>query len=138
MKNDFDISNVRDALSAFTRLIKDTHKKVYDGIFNTLETGLSKLGDTSQNQTKAVKDFWRILNYLDNFLYIFHYNSFYKNHSNYICFCKMVCVYRLLTYYHSISFILFFFKNSFVLENGLLPKKPLFAENGDGWGDSII
>lgn len=62
MKNDFDISNVRDALSAFTRLIKDTHKKVYDGIFNTLETGLSKLGDTSQNQTKAVKDLIYLIN----------------------------------------------------------------------------
>ena len=56
MKSDFDIYNVRDALSAFTRLIKSNHKKVYDGIFNTLETGLSKLGDSSQSQTKAVKD----------------------------------------------------------------------------------
>lgn len=62
MKNDFDISNVRDSLSAFTRLIKDTHKKVYDGIFNTLETGLSKLGDTTQNQTKAVKDLIYLIN----------------------------------------------------------------------------
>ena len=62
MKNDFDISNVRDALSAFTRLIKSSHKKVYDGIFNTLETGLSKLGDTSQSQTKAVKDLLYLIN----------------------------------------------------------------------------
>lgn len=62
MKNDFDISNVRDALSAFTRLIKSSHKKVYDGIFNTLETGLSKLGDTSQSQTKAVKDLIYLIN----------------------------------------------------------------------------
>lgn len=62
MRNDFDISNVRDALSAFTRLIKSTHKKVYDGIFNTLETGLSKLGDTSQSQTKAVKDLIYLIN----------------------------------------------------------------------------
>lgn len=62
MKNDFDISNVRDSLSAFTRLIKNSHKKVYDGIFNTLETGLSKLGDTTQNQTKAVKDLIYLIN----------------------------------------------------------------------------
>lgn len=62
MKNDFDISNVRDSLSAFTRLIKNSHKKVYDGIFNTLETGLSKLGDTSQSQTKAVKDLIYLIN----------------------------------------------------------------------------
>lgn len=53
---DFDISNVRDALSAFSRLINPTHKKVFDGIFDTLETGLSKLGDTSGSQTKAVSD----------------------------------------------------------------------------------
>src|SRR5690554_4296508 len=32
----FDVSNVRDALSAFSRLISDTHKKVFDKIFHTL------------------------------------------------------------------------------------------------------
>ena len=30
------------------------------------------------------------------------------------------------------------FKNSFVLENGLLPKNPLEAERGLGWTDCII
>ena len=34
--------------------------------------------------------------------------------------------------------MLFFFRNSFVLENGLLPKKPFRAENGEGCADSII
>ena len=62
MRNDFSIDNVRVALSAFSRLISNTHKKVYDGIFNTLETGLSKLGDTSINQTKAVKDLIYLIN----------------------------------------------------------------------------
>jgi len=52
--NDFDVSNVRDALSAFNRKISDKHKKVFDGIFTTLETGLSKLGDSPGSQTKAV------------------------------------------------------------------------------------
>lgn len=56
MKNDFDISNVRDALSAFGRLINSNHKKVFDGIFTTLETGLSKLGETTKAQTKAARD----------------------------------------------------------------------------------
>ena len=56
MKNDFDISNVRDALSAFGRLINSNHKKVFDGIFTTLETGLSKLGETTKAQTKASRD----------------------------------------------------------------------------------
>ncbi|KRU25025.1 N-6 DNA Methylase [Clostridium sporogenes] len=51
---DFDVSDVRDALSAFSRLISPTHKKVFDGIFNTLQTGLSKLGDSAGAQTKAI------------------------------------------------------------------------------------
>ena len=38
----------------------------------------------------------------------------------------------------SISLIPFAFKKLFVFENGLLPKKPFEAENGDGCVDSII
>lgn len=56
MGNDFNVSNVRDALSAFNRLIDPDHKKVFDKIFETLQTGLSKLGDTSGSQTKAIRD----------------------------------------------------------------------------------
>ncbi len=56
LKSDFDVSNVRDALSAFSRLISKNHKKVYEGIFDTLQTGLSKLGDTAGSQTKAIKN----------------------------------------------------------------------------------
>ena len=52
----FQISNVRDALSAFTRLISPTHKKVFVGIFDTLQTGLKKLGTSDAEQTKAVRD----------------------------------------------------------------------------------
>ncbi len=47
MGNDFSVSNVTDALSAFSRLISPTHKPVFENIFRTLETGLSQLGDTS-------------------------------------------------------------------------------------------
>ena len=54
MGNDFDVSNVRDALSAFNRLINENHKKVFEKIFETLDTGLSKLGDNSGAQTKAI------------------------------------------------------------------------------------
>ena len=53
-RNEFDVSNVRDALSAFNRLINPTHKKVFEKIFDTLQTGLSKLGDSSGAQTKAI------------------------------------------------------------------------------------
>lgn len=54
MGKDFDVSNVRDALSAFSRLISNTHKKVFEKVFDTLQTGLSKLGDSSGSQTKAI------------------------------------------------------------------------------------
>lgn len=61
MGRDFDVSNVRDALSAFSRLIKESHKRVYDGIFDTLQTGLSKLGDSSGAQTKAIRDLIQLI-----------------------------------------------------------------------------
>lgn len=54
--SDFNVANVRDALSAFNRLISETHKKVFEKIFDTLQTGLSKLGDSSGSQTKAISD----------------------------------------------------------------------------------
>lgn len=56
MGSDFDVSNVRDALSAFSRMISPAHKKVYEGIFGTLQSGLSKLGDSSGSQTKAISE----------------------------------------------------------------------------------
>ena len=59
--SDFDVSNVRDALSAFNRLINTSHKKVFDRIFNTLDTGLSKLGGSSLEQTKAIRDLLHLL-----------------------------------------------------------------------------
>ncbi len=52
----FSVANVMDALSAFSRLINSSHKKVFSGVFETLHTGLSKLGDTSSSQTKAISD----------------------------------------------------------------------------------
>ena len=61
MGNDFDISNVRDSLSAFNRLIDENYKKLFEKIFDTLETGLSKLGTTSAQQTKAARDLINII-----------------------------------------------------------------------------
>ena len=54
--SDFNVADVRDALSAFSRLINSSHKKVFNGVFDTLQTGLSKLGDSSNSQTKAISD----------------------------------------------------------------------------------
>lgn len=56
MGTDFNVGNVRDALSAFNRLINPTHTKVFNKIFLTLETGLSKLGENANAQTKAVRE----------------------------------------------------------------------------------
>ena len=58
---DFDVANVRDALSAFNRLISSAHKKLFVGIFDTLETGLSKLGDTTAKQTKAISKLLQLI-----------------------------------------------------------------------------
>mgnify|MGYP000950523345 CR=1 FL=1 len=58
---EFDESNVRDALSAFSRLIHPNHKKLFDGIFNTLETGLSKLGESAGKRTKAISDLLHLI-----------------------------------------------------------------------------
>lgn len=60
---DFNIKNVRDALSAFSRLISSNpnHKKVFTNIFRTLDTGLSKLGDSAGSQTKAVSDLLNLI-----------------------------------------------------------------------------
>lgn len=61
MGSDFDVSNVRDALSAFNRNINPSHKKVFEKIFDTLQTGLSKLGDSSSSQTKAIRDLIQLI-----------------------------------------------------------------------------
>lgn len=61
-KKDFDISNVRDALNAFDRLIFKSHKKVFDNIFKTLQEGLSKLGKDSKSQTSTASSLIQTIN----------------------------------------------------------------------------
>lgn len=60
-RSDFNVADVRDALSAFSRLINSSHKIVFDGVFDTLQTGLSKLGDSSNSQTKAISDLLNLI-----------------------------------------------------------------------------
>ena len=59
--SDFNIANVRTAMSAFSRNIAENYITVFDGIFKTLESGLSKLGDTAASQTNAVKDLFVLI-----------------------------------------------------------------------------
>lgn len=58
---EFNESDVRDSLSAFSRLISPTYKKLFEGIFTTLETGLSKLGETAGKRTKAISDLLHLI-----------------------------------------------------------------------------
>jgi len=58
---DFDVSNVTDALSAFSRLISPSHRNVFDKIFTTLQTGLIKLGESSASRTKAISDLIQLI-----------------------------------------------------------------------------
>lgn len=59
--SDFDVSDVRKALTAFDRLISPSHKKVFEKIFNTLQTGLSKLGETASTQTKSINELIKLI-----------------------------------------------------------------------------
>ena len=59
--NDFGVQDVTDALSAFNRLINPTHKKVFAGIFDTLQEGLSKLGDSAPSQSKAIRELIQLI-----------------------------------------------------------------------------
>ena len=48
-------------MGRINRLINPAHKKVFDRIFDTLQTGLSKLGDSSGSQTKAISDLIQLI-----------------------------------------------------------------------------
>lgn len=43
-------------MSAFNRLINPEHKQIFEGVFDTLQTGLTKLGDTAASQSRSVRD----------------------------------------------------------------------------------
>ena len=56
MGNDFSVMNVSTALSAFERLINDDYRKLFEKIFSSLNNGLTKLGTTAAQQSKAILD----------------------------------------------------------------------------------
>lgn len=55
------VTSVREALNRFERNIDKNYEKVYKGIFNTLQTGLSKLGETQAAQNKAIRDLIKLI-----------------------------------------------------------------------------
>lgn len=52
----FSVADLSMALNNFDRLISPSYKPVYDGIFKTLQSCLSKLGENPTSQTRALKD----------------------------------------------------------------------------------
>ena len=57
----FSVADLSTALSDFDRLISGSYKKVYEGIFKTLQAGLSKLGENPSQQTKALKELIKLI-----------------------------------------------------------------------------
>ena len=62
---DFSVGDVQRGLKMFSSFVKecpdDDSKRVFDNIFHTLETGLSKLGDTPKAQTKAIRSIIQLI-----------------------------------------------------------------------------
>ncbi len=61
MGSEFNVTNVREALIRFEKNIDENHERVFSGIFDTLQTGLSKLGDNTKSQTKSIKDLIKLI-----------------------------------------------------------------------------
>jgi len=60
-ENSFTVADLSVALNSFDRLVSPHHKPVYDGIFKTLQAGLSKLGENPTSQTRALKDLIKLI-----------------------------------------------------------------------------
>jgi type I restriction enzyme M protein len=58
----FTVATLRASLSAFNRLIGVDYRKVYNGIFDTLEKGLDTLGTMDSDRTKAVSKLTDLIN----------------------------------------------------------------------------
>ena len=52
---DLDVSDIRDALDLFNKKLT-RHEDVFGGIFDTLQVGISKLGDSTRAQSKAIRE----------------------------------------------------------------------------------
>lgn len=60
-ESNFSVADLSAALNSFDRLIGVNYKDVYAGIFKTLQTGLSKLGENPASQTRALKDLIKLI-----------------------------------------------------------------------------
>lgn len=60
-ESNFTVADLSVALNSFDRLVSPNYKTVYDGIFKTLQAGLSKLGENPASQTRALKDLIKLI-----------------------------------------------------------------------------
>lgn len=60
-ESNFTVADLSVALNSFDRLVSPNYKAVYDGIFKTLQAGLSKLGENPASQTRALKDLIKLI-----------------------------------------------------------------------------
>ena len=59
--SNFSVQTLSEALNSFERLTSENYASVYDGIFKTLRGGLSKLGDSTNSQTKALNGLIKLI-----------------------------------------------------------------------------
>lgn len=59
--SEFSVADLSGALNSFDHLINPNYKHVYDNIFKTLQTGLSKLGENTASQTRALKNLIKLI-----------------------------------------------------------------------------
>ena len=58
---DFSVKTVSEGIKYFTSFIADERRKVFEKIFDTLDTGLSKLGTSTGEQTKAIVELLNLI-----------------------------------------------------------------------------
>lgn len=61
LDSNFTVADLSVALNSFDRLVSTNYKAVYEGIFKTLQAGLSKLGENPTSQTRALKDLIKLI-----------------------------------------------------------------------------
>ena len=59
--SEFSVADLSGALNSFDRLISPNYKHVYENIFKTLQAGLSKLGENTASQTRALKNLIKLI-----------------------------------------------------------------------------
>ena len=59
--SEFSVADLNGALNSFDRLISPNYRHVYENIFRTLQAGLSKLGENTATQTRALKNLIKLI-----------------------------------------------------------------------------